>query len=140
MNDVVWNKKESIERCVRQIRKYYNERRADLPFAEDHLTQDAVAINIQRACEQAIDLANYTIKTQRYGLPKESRESFRLLAENHIIPTELAENLAKMVGFRNTLVHEYQQLDIGIMTDVIENHIEVLITFTNCILRVFEGE
>ncbi|MFO8032281.1 MAG: hypothetical protein R6U22_07035, partial [Desulfohalobiaceae bacterium] len=61
MNDIVLNKKESIERCIGQIRRYYR-MPAETPFAQDLLRQDAAALNIQRACEQAIDLANYTIK------------------------------------------------------------------------------
>lgn len=36
MNDVVLNKKESIERCIRQIRTYYA-LPSDLPFEEDFL-------------------------------------------------------------------------------------------------------
>lgn len=85
MSDIVWNKKASIERCIRQIRTYYA-LPADVPFAENYLKQDAIAINMQRACEQAIDLANYTIKSRKLGLPRESRESFRLLADGNITP------------------------------------------------------
>ena len=69
MNDIVLNKKESIERCVRQIKRYYA-MDSDVSFEEDYLKQDAIAINIQRACEQAIDLANYTIKVKKIGLPR----------------------------------------------------------------------
>jgi len=106
MNDIVLNKKESIERCVRQIRNYY-QMSADRLFKDDFLRQDAIAINLQRACEQSIDLANYVIKTRKLGLPKESRDSFRLLAEKAIVPENLADRLCGMVGFRNILVHEY---------------------------------
>jgi uncharacterized protein YutE (UPF0331/DUF86 family) len=139
MNDILLNKKESIERCIRQIRSYYS-LPSVIPFEEDHLRQDAIAVNMQRACEQAIDLANYTIRKRKLGLPKESRESFLLLGENGILPQELSKNLAKMVGFRNTLVHEYQQLDIGLMIRVIEHHLDDLIDFTNYIIRHFEEE
>ena len=139
MNDVVWNKKESIERCIRQIRTYYA-LPASVPFAEDHLKQDAIALNMQRACEQAIDLANYTIRKKKLGLPKESRESFLLLAEDGILPRELAIKLGKMVGFRNTLVHEYQELDLDLMVEVIEHHLDDLIDFTNFILQEFTGD
>lgn len=43
-----------------------------------------------------------------------------------------------MVGFRNTLVHEYQTLDIGIMVDVIEHHLDDLILFTDLVLDLPE--
>ncbi len=139
MNDVVLNKKESIERCIRQIR-VYRDLPSDVPFEEDHLKQDAIALNLQRACEQAIDLANYAIKKKKLGLPKQSKDSFNLLAENKIIPCTLSAGLGKMVGFCNVLVHEYQKLDINIMLDVIDNHLESLVDFTNHIMHIFSDE
>ena len=136
MNDIVLNKKESIERCVSQVRAYYV-LPSDVGFEEDYMKQDAIAINLQRACEQCIDLANHTIKTFKLGLPKESRESFRLLAMGRIIPQELAHRLEGMVGFRNILVHEYQRMDIELMIEVIEHHLDDLVEFTNSIVRSF---
>ncbi|MCD4737638.1 MAG: DUF86 domain-containing protein [Anaerolineae bacterium] len=44
-----------------------------------------------------------------------------------------------MVGFRNTLVHQYQDLDIQLMMDVIENHLDDLIDFTNFIVKEFRS-
>ncbi len=136
MNDIILNKKESIERCIKQIRVYYA-LDVDMAFKEDFLRQDAIALNLQRACEQAIDLANHIIKIQKLGLPKESKESFQLLSKNKIIPEKLGQNLEKMVGFRNVLIHEYQQLDITLMIDVIENHLDDLIDYTNIIVKRF---
>ena len=139
MNDIVLNKKESIERCISQIRIYYA-LPSDVAFEEDYLKQDAISINLQRACEQCIDLANHTIKARKLGLPKDSRESFRLLAIGKVIPHELAKRLEGMVGFRNILVHEYQRMDIGLMIRVIERHLDDLVEFTNCIVRAFSQD
>lgn len=135
MNDIVLNKKESIERCILQIRTYYAIP-SNLDFEDDYMKQDSIAINLQRACEQCIDLANHTIKSLKLGLPKDSKESFRLLAIAKIIPNELATNLEGMVGFRNILVHEYQRMDIGLMIDVIEHRLDDLVLFTNHIIAV----
>lgn len=134
MNDIVLNKKESIERCIRQIRAYYALPGA-LPFADDHLRQDAIGLNLQRACEQCIDLANHVIKTRKLGLPKESRESFRLLAEHRIIPRELSNRMEGMVGFRNVLVHEYQRVNLEVLVEVIEHRLEDLLDFTVAVMR-----
>jgi len=136
MNDIILNKKESIERGIKQIRIYYG-LPSEIPFEEDYLRQDAVALNLQRACEQCIDLANYVIKLRKLGLPKDSKESFRLLASNRTISADLAKKLEGMVGFRNVLVHEYQRMDIDLMIDVIENRLDDLLLFTDYILKEF---
>jgi uncharacterized protein YutE (UPF0331/DUF86 family) len=132
--DVILNKKESLERCIKQVREYYA-RPSDVEFKEDHLRQDAIAVNLQRATELAIDMANHVIKERKLGLPKESRQSFELLGTSGIIPQELARTLQGMVGFRNILVHEYQKLDIEIMIDIIENRLRDMIDFSNLLLR-----
>ena len=136
MNDVVLNKKENIERCILQIRNYYS-LPGDNPFEKDYLRQDAIALNLQRAIEQSIDLANYTIRKKKLGLPKESRESFRILGENHIIPMHMASVLEGLVGFRNVLVHRYQKLEIAIMVGIIENRLDDVLDFTDCIIKTF---
>lgn len=135
MDDIILNKKESIERCVKQIRAYYG-KPSELSFEEDFFKQDAIAINIQRTSELCIDLANHIVKLKRLGIPKESKESFALLAQAGIIPQKLLKQLERMVGFRNTLVHVYQELEIRIMKDVIEHHLDDLILFTVHIMDV----
>ena len=133
MMDVVLNKKESIERCIKQIHLYYA-KPSDLPFDKDYLKQDAIAVNMQRAAEQGIDLANHIIRKKKLGLPKESKESFEILAKANIISGDLAEKLKGMVGFRNIIVHQYRDLDIKIMTEVIEHRLDDLIVFTNAVM------
>jgi len=136
MNDVVLNKKESIERCLKQVRTYYA-LPSDKPFEEDYLRQDAIALNLQRACEQCIDLANYAVKVRQLGLPQSSRDSFRLLADHNRIPSDLADKLERMVGFRNVLVHQYRRLDLNMMIDVIENRLLDLLAFADYMAKEF---
>ena len=135
IDDVILNKKESIERCINQIRLYYDYP-SPLAFEEDFFKQDAIAINLQRIAEQCIDLANHVIKVKKLGITKESRDAFRLLRKSSIISEQLSQQLEAMVGFRNTLVHDYQKVAIEIVKDIIENHLDDLIEFTNKILEI----
>jgi uncharacterized protein YutE (UPF0331/DUF86 family) len=133
MNDIILNKKESIERCISQVRAYYAIP-SDLDFEEDYMKQDSIAMNLLSAIEQSIDLANHAIKSRNLGLPLNAKESFRMLAASSIIPDELSNSLEWMVGFRNILVHEYQRMDIRLMIAVIENHLDDLVIFSNHIV------
>lgn len=135
IDDVVLNKKESIERCIRQIRRYYAEP-SELPFTDDFLKQDAIALNLQRAAEQCIDLANHVVRVKRLGIPKQSRDGFGMLRAAGVISGPLARNLEGMVGFRNVLVHDYQNLDLNIMQNIIEYRLGDFIEFT---VRVMES-
>lgn len=134
MDDVVLNKKESVERCVAQIRRYYSEP-SEKAFAEDHLKQDAIAINLQRAAELSIDLANHIIRKHRLGIPKSSSDSFAILQGKGYLSEELSISMQKMVGFRNVLVHEYQKIDLAIFVRVIEERLDDFVEFTAVMLR-----
>lgn len=132
MNDTIINKIQSLQRCVERAREIYQKNTTD--FLENYDAQDAAVLNIIRACELAIDLANYIIKVKKIGIPTSSSESYDLLARRQIIPSDLAEKLKKMVGFRNISVHEYQKIDYAIVISVIEKELGDLIRFTDRIM------
>lgn len=54
VNEVLLNKAAAIERCVRRAREEYD--RGPDSFATDFTRQDAAILDIQRACEAALDI------------------------------------------------------------------------------------
>lgn len=80
-------------------------------------------MNLQRACEASIDLANYINKQKKLGIPQSSRDAFELLFKVALLPEKVAVNLQKMVGLRNIAVHDYQELNIDIVKFIVENHL-----------------
>ncbi len=135
MNEIILNRKISIERCIQQIDTYYA-LATGLPFATDYLKQDAIAMNLLSACEMTIDIANYLIKRKKLGLPQDSRDSFAMLQRAGLITIEQMSGLQAMVDFRNSLVHQYQTLNLQIMVNVIERHLRELLDFANSALEV----
>ncbi len=95
-------------------------------------------MNLQRACELAIDMANHVIKVKKLGLPQDSRESFSLLHGGGLISAGQMQTLQSMVGFRNILVHEYRKLEVDIVVKVIEGRMWELLDFADAMLKVVE--
>lgn len=139
MDDVVLSKRVSIERCLSQIKKY-RDLPSEVPFADDFLKQDAIVLNVHRACEQAIDIANHLIKVKKLGLPQDSRESFSILKAEGVISENVAGSLMAMVGFRNVLVHRYKDLDVTIPIDVIDNRLSDLLAFANHAVEITSSD
>ncbi len=137
MNDTLLNKKVSIERCLAQVERYYT-LDTGVPFETDYLRQDAVSMNLQRACELAIDMANHVIKAKKLGLPQDSRESFSLLHEGGWIGLDQMRTLQSMVGFRNILVHQYLKLELDVIVSVIEGRMWELLDFANAVVKAVE--
>jgi uncharacterized protein YutE (UPF0331/DUF86 family) len=131
MNDVIINKIATIERCLERINVVYAEVGDNL--STDFTRQDSIVLNLQRACEASIDLANYINKQQKLGIPQSSRDSFELLLKAVLLPEKVAASLKKMVGLRNIAVHDYQELNIDIVKFIVENH---LVDFQNFIKAI----
>jgi uncharacterized protein YutE (UPF0331/DUF86 family) len=134
MTDTVLAKVASIQRCILRAREIFRQKQED--FLSDFDAQDIVVLNILRACELSIDLANHLIREKRLGLPKSSADSFLLLAQGGIISTVLAEHLGKMVGFRNISVHEYKAIDYEVVIRIVKVGLEDVISFTEKVLEV----
>jgi uncharacterized protein YutE (UPF0331/DUF86 family) len=133
MKDIVINKIQSIQRCVERAREEYQGDPAG--FDTNYSRQDAAILNVIRACEQAIDLANHIIKTHKLGIPTSSAESFDLLEKKQVVDQRLSKTLKNMVHFRNTVIHTYQRTNLAIVKAVILSELDDLILFGDCVLE-----
>ncbi|MAL95382.1 MAG: toxin-antitoxin antitoxin component [Haliea sp.] len=132
VDDVLLNKAASIERCVARAREEYQANPDG--FATDYTRQDAAILNIQRACEAALDMGQHLVRRDKLGVPQGARDVFALLARAGIIDLELAESLKRMVGFRNIAVHEYQALQLPITVNIIEHRLDDFLAFSRAVL------
>ena len=123
---VLINKYESIERCINRINEEYENNPENLT---DYRKMDAIVLNLQRACEMATDVAMYIVSTRRLGVPQTKKEAFEKLNENGLISNDMCAKMKGMIGFRNIAIHEYKEIDEGILKDVIENHLEEIKEF-----------
>ncbi len=133
VDDVLLNKAATIERCINRVREEYA--KAEANFATDYSRQDAAILNIQRACEAALDVGQHLIRAKRLGVPQSSRDVFTLLAQANWIETNIAEAMKRMVGFRNIAVHDYQALLLPIVEDIITNHLDDFVNFSKQLLQ-----
>lgn len=127
MDNVILNKTQALQRCLVRIREVYDNNQAQ--FRNDYTRQDSVVLNLQRACEASIDIANRVIKQRSLGIPQHSRDSFVLLEQQQLLSPELSKAMQNMVGLRNVAVHDYQALNLDIVVAVVENHLGELEQF-----------
>jgi uncharacterized protein YutE (UPF0331/DUF86 family) len=138
MNDIIVNKIQSIQRCVERARQEYFKNPAG--FDDDYTLQDASILNILRACELSIDLANHVIKTYKMGIPTSSAESFSLLHKKQVLDRSLSEKLQNMVKFRNVVIHDYQSMNLEIVKSIIKSDLTDLLLYTDKIMAFTSPE
>lgn len=119
-DDVAINKSAIIRRCLDRVRTEFG----DDPARLDNFTvQDAVVLNLLRACEAAIDLAMHVVAKHHLGIPQSSRNAFDLLVEHQFLSPATATAMKHMVGFRNVAVHSYQELQRPILEAILLRHL-----------------
>jgi uncharacterized protein YutE (UPF0331/DUF86 family) len=133
-DDVAINKAAAIERALARIREEYAGDPSRL--FNDPTRQDAIVLNLQRACQSAIDLAMHLVRRQRIGMPQDSRDAFRLLAQAGFLDQDLADRLMQMVGFRNVAAHDYDTLSLPVVQHLIEHRLDDLNDLAAMALRV----
>lgn len=132
-DNVIVAKADIIERCIKRAR---DELAASADFSSDFTRQDAAILNVERACEAAIDIMNRIVRLRALGAPASNRDGFDRLVRAALIGQPLADKLMRMVGFRNLAVHQYQVLDIAIVRSVIEKNLDDLLEFSAFALRL----
>ena len=102
-------------------------------FRNNITRQDAVILNLQRACEASIDIANHIVTKKRLGLPKSARESFELLSKNRLIQAETARGMINMIGFKNIAIHDYQALILDIVVNIVLRRLDDFKDFVSAV-------
>jgi uncharacterized protein YutE (UPF0331/DUF86 family) len=118
-----------IETCVADLRR----RARPEQLAEDVVEQGFVEHTLQIAIQSAMDCAAHIVTDERLGEPESRQRYFDILARHGWLSADLADKLKKMVGFRNVLVHGYDDVDLAIVRDVVEHRLGDLLEFVAAI-------
>lgn len=81
---------------------------------------------LQLAIEATTDIGSHIIADLGLGEVNWYSDIAAILAEKGYIPVELSEKWIRMVGFRNILVHDYLEVDLKIVYDVLQNRLDDL--------------
>jgi uncharacterized protein YutE (UPF0331/DUF86 family) len=123
--DLVAKKLALIETAVQQLRSLA---RPD-SIREDVREERFVEHTLQIAIQAALDVASHVVSDERLGEPETNKELFDLLVKGGKLEAPLAATLRDMAGFRNVIVHGYQEVDLGVVEDVVRNHLGDLLAF-----------
>ena len=130
-NDVILAKTAIVRNCLSMIQRATN---LDPASLDDQMKQDVFVLNLERAVQACIDMANAVIAEKGFMMPSSYRQAFLILANHKIISHETSVKMQKMAGFRNIAVHDYQQLDLGILKSILTKNLKDLEDFSREIL------
>ena len=109
-------------RAVRDaVSRLRTEASADPVRRRDPMWLPGVKYTFVTAIEACVDVAQHLCSSEGWGPPADNADALRQLARHGVLPHELGDQLARAVGFRNVLVHEYVAVDDEIVVRRLED-------------------
>lgn len=130
----------TIENKIASIKKYLKILDRYKGFSKEEVKENidlrgAVERYLYLLVQATIDLGEAIISFKSFRKPGSMSEIFCVLCEEEIIDKKLSDELSKMVGFRNIVAHDYEDIDYDIVYDVLENKLQDVIKFLSCVKK-----
>ncbi len=100
----------------------------------------AIERNLQVAIECVLDIGNHIIAEKGFESPDDNEDIIRILGNEGIVPSDFAESIKGIAGFRNILVHEYTGIDYGLLYNYLVNRLDDFREFARYISAYLEKE
>ena len=123
--ELVAKKLAVIETAVAELRSLARPEMLRTDVREERFVEHTLQIAIQAA----LDVASHVVSDEHLGEPETNRDLFDLLVRAGWVEAPLASNLRDMASLRNVIVHGYQDVDLGIVEDVLLHHLGDLLEF-----------
>lgn len=136
--EVVRNLINRLEETVGKLRKLASFPKEE--FLKDFTKLESAKHLLQTAIQICIDTANHIIASERWRIPSDYADSFRVLWENGIIPDDFLDTAIQMLRLRNRLVHFYMEVDSETVYWVLQKDLDDFERFVGYILKAFEEE
>ncbi len=107
---------------LEDIKKRYNKEK----FKNDPMVFGSIERFLHLLIEALIDIGNHIISDQNLGEVEFYKDIPRLLYQNNFINEDQKEIFEQITGFRNILVHEYLEIDLDIVYEVLNNNLDDL--------------
>ena len=133
--DKIIRKLNFMQRPVNYLKSIDTE---SINLEENYEMRSAIERNFQLAIEGAIHIGEIIISEEGFERPEDYRSVFLILGRHGILPGDFAENLSAAAGFRNFLVHIYEDIDFDIIKKYLVENLEDFDSFASYVAEYVE--
>lgn len=112
-------------------------------MARDWTRWNALEWVLAKIIGRAIDINQHLIAElggKDITPPKDYTESFLLLKNFNVLPEDFLNQIAKSAGFRNRIIHEYNDIDKNLVYNTVGEAIEQYAQYCNYILAFLDKQ
>lgn len=128
---VIENRISAVKKYLKILERY--KKYSAKEIEEDLDIRGAVERYLYLAIQATIDLAEAVISYKNLRKPSSMSETFHILNEEDIISPDLKTKMSKMVGFRNIIAHDYEEINYEIVFEILQKGLSDIEEFTKII-------
>jgi uncharacterized protein YutE (UPF0331/DUF86 family) len=127
-NGVIQRKFALLDKQLLQLKNHTKDADFD-SFKDDWAMRSMTERALQVMVEIVIDVAERIIAFENAGPAATSAEAIEKLVELNVLQS--AQPYSDMVGFRNLIVHQYEEIDPAMLYDIVKNKLDNFRQFRN---------
>ncbi|MCF7853381.1 MAG: DUF86 domain-containing protein [Candidatus Pacebacteria bacterium] len=135
--EIIREREQRIRRYLKDLELFGDISLED--FRRNRERQYAVLHALQLAIEAAIEVATHICSADALGVPSTYADTFRLLGDAAILPSDLTARLQLMAQFRNRIVHLYWDVDLDQVYAILQDRLDDFESFLQRIEAYLSG-
>ncbi|GAB4117604.1 MAG: type II toxin-antitoxin system toxin [Candidatus Caldatribacteriota bacterium] len=133
---LIMRKLTELENYINQIQEYSNITVKE--YSQDWKIQRIIERTLQMMIELCVDIANHVIADEKFRVPTNYSDTFKVLEEAQIISKRQYEKMKKMAQFRNIVVHQYDKIDETIVVNILRQNLKDFLQYRDSILKILK--
>ncbi len=138
MDATITRKLQELERYIQQLQKFQSYRYDEIESDLEKIW--AIERGLQISVQIIIDIGNHILASIGENQIEDYTDVLSKLGKCNILPSEFAERIKGMAGFRNILVHRYAEVDLKRVYDVLQNRLHDFVEYIGYIQSYFSSE
>ena len=136
--DVVLGRLDIIKNSLKRLREISQLSREEFKGNEDYF---AIAEHhLRRALEATLDIGRHICIKDDIGQPQDYRDIFDKLNSGGVLDSKFAERIRGMAGYRNRLVHVYNEVSKEEIYQLLQDRLEDFEIFADKIMDYTESQ
>jgi uncharacterized protein YutE (UPF0331/DUF86 family) len=107
-------------------------------FTSDFRNVDSALHRLQTSIQALIDIGGYIIASLGLRTPSTSAEVIDILIERGLLKAERRDRYISMIQFRNRIVHFYNDIDLKILYQIIQDELTDIRELYRALLQIIE--